>query len=348
MREKGLAGLALAAACATGSARAQVVQDVPVVAAMSAYVEPSGLVEVAPGRRIHIRCQGTGAPTVIFTAGLGAWSGSWALVQPQVAKITQTCAWDRAGFGLSDGDETTAQTASRTTDDLERALKAAGVPGPYVMVGHSAGAHETLTFVDRHRDLVAGVVLVDPVRPHDMAREAAAGPKATALDRAYYAGETKRLRDCARGIETGAVKAGTPGAPCFQYFPEIPPDAQAVLARRDAEPARLRTQASLFEEYEPNGERVVRDDRDYGDLPLIVVSADPAKVSGLWPEAAKDEHAALIADWVGSHLELKALSRRGERRIADGAGHLVQLQNPQAVIDAVLDVVKAARTDRRR
>lgn len=337
-----LAGWALAGwvlACWTSAAQAQVIENVPVVEAMADYVAPGGRVAVEGGRHIHIRCLGTGSPTVVFNAGLGAWSATWAKVQPQVARTTRTCAWDRAGFGLSDGDAA-AQTVVRTTDDLERALKGAGIKGPYIMVGHSAGAHEVLTFTDRHPRDVAGIVLVDPVRPHDMAREAAAGPRAVEIDRAYMAGESRRLRDCAAGIEAGTVKTGAPAPPCFQYFPEIPPQVQAILAQRDAEPARLRAQASLFEEYEPNGERVVKDDRTYGDLPLIVVSAGAVN---LWSDEARAEHPALIADWADSHQALARLSRRGERRVAEGSGHLVQLDRPQAVIDAVLDVVRAAR-----
>lgn len=257
--------------------------------------------------------------------------------------MTRSCAWDRAGFGLSDGDAGAPQTVERTTDDLEHALKGAGIAGPYVLVGHSAGAHEVLSFADRHPADVAGIVLVDPVRPHDMAREAAAGPRAAAADRAYLAGEARRLRDCASGIERGSVSTGAPAEPCFRYFPEIPMSAQAVLARLDADPGRLRTQASAYEQYEPNGERVAKDGRSYGDLPLIVLSAGNP---GLWAEDAKSEYPALRADWSDSHRSLAALSRRGERRVVEGAGHLVQLDRPQAVIDAVEEVVRAARVGR--
>jgi hypothetical protein len=79
-------------------------------------------------------------------------------------------------------------------------------------------------------------------------------------------------------------------------------------------------------------------------LPLIVITAGAAAEGGLGSPDAKGEHAALFADWIDSHEGLAKLSRRGERRIAAGSGHLVQLQQPQTVIDAVLDVVKAART----
>ncbi|MEW5687860.1 MAG: alpha/beta hydrolase [Pseudomonadota bacterium] len=336
-----MAGLLVAAGALAG--HAQEVKGVAVVDAMTDYVAPGDLVRVDGGRRIHLHCTGRGSPTVVFTAGLGAWSATWAKVQPQVARTTRTCAWDRAGFGMSDGDAEAAQTVARTTDDLERALAAGGEKGPYVLVGHSAGAHEVLSFTDRRGGDVAGIVLVDPVRPHDMARETAAGPKAAAADRAYLAGEARRLRDCAAGVEAGTVKTGAPASPCFRYFDEIPARAQAVLARRDADPRRLRTQASAYEEYEPNGERVVKDDRAYGDLPIIVLSAgDPS----LWSPDARDEHPALTADWQDSHRALAGLSTKGERRVVAGAGHLVQLDKPDAVIDAVGDIVRAARAGR--
>lgn len=332
-------GVGLLLASLACGARAQVIPDVPVVEAMADYIAPGGMVAVDGARRIHLRCIGQGAPTVVFTAGLGAWSATWAKVQPEVAKVTRACAWDRAGFGLSDGDASHAQTVDQTTADLERALKGAGIKGPYVLVGHSAGAYETLAFADRHRQEVAGVVLVDPSRPHDLAREAAISPVAAKADRAYFAGEVQRLRDCATGVASGAIKTGAPAAPCFQYFPEIPKAVQATLAQRDADPARLRAQASLYAEYEANGERIAKAGRAYGELPLIVLSA----ARPYWPREAEADHAALTADWVESHKALAALSTRGERQVVTDTSHLIQLDQPQRVIEAVTRVVGARR-----
>src|SRR6185436_8496713 len=104
-------------------------------AALDAYAKPQRLVKLADGRAIHLYCQGRGSPTVILTAGLGGWASSWSKVQPAVARHTRTCAWDRAGFGYSDGSAQ-PQTLAATTGDLEQALAAARIKGPYVLVGH--------------------------------------------------------------------------------------------------------------------------------------------------------------------------------------------------------------------
>ncbi|WP_404714319.1 alpha/beta fold hydrolase [Sphingomonas sp. MMS24-J13] len=91
---------------------------------------------------------GKGSPTVILTAGGNSWSGEWSRVQPAVARITRVCSWDRPGFGLSDG--TIAKpTVATTTSDLERGLAAIGLSRPFIMVGQSLGAYETLLFADR-------------------------------------------------------------------------------------------------------------------------------------------------------------------------------------------------------
>src|SRR5689334_19998980 len=66
------------------------------------YPPPGQLVDVG-GYRLHINCTGTGSPTVVIVAGLGDWSTTWGgVVQPEVAKTTRVCTYDRPGFGWSD------------------------------------------------------------------------------------------------------------------------------------------------------------------------------------------------------------------------------------------------------
>ncbi|RYE65483.1 MAG: alpha/beta fold hydrolase, partial [Oxalobacteraceae bacterium] len=119
------------------------------------------LVSVAPHRRLNINCVGRGSPTVVFDQGGEGMVFNWARVQPAISRATRTCFYDRGGFGWSDAPDYPV-TALSITDDLHRLLKAAGVNGPLVLVGHSIGGFYATVYADRFQNEVAGLVLVDP------------------------------------------------------------------------------------------------------------------------------------------------------------------------------------------
>jgi pimeloyl-ACP methyl ester carboxylesterase len=116
-----------------------------------------------------MKCMGSKAPTVILSAGAGDPGTVWREVQPEVARITRVCAWDRAGWGFS-SKSTVRETIAETTSDLIAALKGAGIDGTLVMVGHSLGAYESLLVKDRAPEAVVGMVLVDPSIPDQFDR----------------------------------------------------------------------------------------------------------------------------------------------------------------------------------
>ena len=153
----------------------------------------------------------------------------------------RTCSWDRAGFGHSDASPA-PQTLDATTADLEQALAASGIKGPYVLVGHSAGAFETLRFADRHRADVVGMVLVDPSVPEQTQRfVATVGDVAARSDAGRLAG-VGVLKTCARDLEAGTLKADAPQWKlCFPDIPSFTPALIAAMRALDATPARLRT-----------------------------------------------------------------------------------------------------------
>jgi len=66
-----------------------------------AYPPPGEMVDVGT-HSLHLNCVGRGGPTVVLESGLGTMSADWANVQPEVAKITRVCAYDRAGTGWSE------------------------------------------------------------------------------------------------------------------------------------------------------------------------------------------------------------------------------------------------------
>ena len=244
---------------------------------------PGILARIAEGKTIHIKCMGTGSPTVILTAGLG--DSEWQKVQPQVARVTKVCFWDRYGSGFS-SKATGRETVAETTADLIAALKAARVGGPFVAVGHSLGAYESLLLKDWAPKAVVGMVLVDPSIP----------------------GQADRLNT-------------------VTHKPRIP-DNQTV--------SPLVMSSRL----------VVDPNRNYGNMPLIVLTS--TKVPELppgTPDAASTRatFAAMDAEMHRGHAELAALSTRGVQRLVPDSGHYIQLDQPDAVIAAIKEVISAAR-----
>ncbi len=98
------------------------------------YARPGQLVD-AGGFRLNLYCMGSGSPTVVFDSGWGDWAPAWSKVQPQIAKWTCACSYDRAGTGFSDPGPM-PRTSVRIAEELRTALlHNAGITGPYISGG---------------------------------------------------------------------------------------------------------------------------------------------------------------------------------------------------------------------
>jgi pimeloyl-ACP methyl ester carboxylesterase len=112
------------------------------------------------GRLLFAERSGTGAPVVVFEAGMGASHHMWGAVVPLVAERTSTVAYDRSGLGRSPAD-TAPRTLWRLADDLIDVLDHLGA-GRFVLVGHSWGGPVMRLAASRVPERIAGLVLVDP------------------------------------------------------------------------------------------------------------------------------------------------------------------------------------------
>lgn len=97
------------------------------------------------------------------TGGSGPPLESWERVQVPVSTFTRTVAYDRAGTGFSAlGPK--PRDGRQIAVELHTALRNAGVPPPYILVGHSFGGLVMRRFALLYPEEVAGLVLVDPMR----------------------------------------------------------------------------------------------------------------------------------------------------------------------------------------
>src|SRR4029077_6722675 len=121
------------------------------------YARPGHLVD-AGGFRLNLYCMGSGSPTVVFDSGWGDWAPAWSKVQPEIAKWTRVCSYDRAGTGFSDPGPM-PRTSVHIAEELRTALRHDGIGGPYILVGSAFGGDNVRTFADLYMDEVAGLVL---------------------------------------------------------------------------------------------------------------------------------------------------------------------------------------------
>lgn len=142
------------------------------------------------GERVHVRCTGSGAATVLLIAGFGAGSDGWGEVEPAISARTRVCSYDRLGTGTSDPAVGTQTFVTQATS-LHALLAMIGEPGPYVVVGHSFGGAEAVTFASEFTDEIIGLVLVDasPVSwPEAICAVADDGSDAAAIPRNLCSG----------------------------------------------------------------------------------------------------------------------------------------------------------------
>ena len=334
------------------SASGQAPAPTPVDQSLAAYVSTKDSARLPDGRVIHVVCMGQGSPTVILTAGGGGWGISWNKVQPAVAKKTRVCAWDRAGFGLSQISPA-PQTIDNTTSDLEAALKAAKIAGPYVAVGQSLGGLETLLFKDRQPRNVVGMVLVDPTTPARVTPAAPAPPGRTFPEPPAVA----FFHTCAAGLRAGTVRAGADPDGCLRgetFPPEYPPELRAALDKHPADlPPEMVASAMDFLAASASPQWVLEDtrivvkpDRNYGNMPLIVLTAGELQPPppGL-PAPSEAQARSILDQFRRGHDEMAALSTRGVNRVVEDSSHNIHLIKPQVVIDSIDQVVDEARTD---
>lgn len=298
-------------------------------------------VDIGGGRRMNIVCMGYGSPTIVFEYGLGGHMLNWQKVQPEISALTTTCFYDRAGYGYSDPSPR-PMTAENVTDDLYWLLDNAGVQKPIVLVAHSLGGLYATLYADRFPSQVAGLVLIDPIFAGEDLDE---NPEEQARAQAAYDRSQSWIRNCAKLASTQQLSRDKPGN-CLPLMTDRTPEEIGYLTAQFSAPSRWDTMLSESQNlHAPNAlsedeQEEQHAARSFGDMPVIVLTAS---IIPTQPGETPEEHAKSVAHWKAGHDRLAARSTRGESIVVPNATHIIQLDQPQAVIDAIHKVVEQVR-----
>ncbi|MBK7902527.1 MAG: alpha/beta fold hydrolase [Proteobacteria bacterium] len=128
------------------------------------------------GRAVEIALQGRGSPSVVFESGLGDDLSPWMEVASSTARRATSLAYSRAGYGRSATSWSPRRDPRTVAAELDELLQTLGVPAPYVLVGHSLGGLYVQAYAAAYPQKVAGLVLVDPTHPDQVARVRGGAP----------------------------------------------------------------------------------------------------------------------------------------------------------------------------
>jgi pimeloyl-ACP methyl ester carboxylesterase len=266
-------------------------------------------------------------------------------VQPEIAKLTRACTYDRRGAGFSDAGPL-PRTSTRIVDELHSALTNAGVGRPYILVGHAFGGINTRAFAYRFMPEVAGLVLVDTdtgdVDPPDK------------LEREHkiFAQQGAELRACRDAISAGRPLRDVPpptlqGVPCeqrfFRGFPERAwsPDLNNALLRMvQTSPALYQEVVSELEEMPGDEVWLKQHQQSLGNRPIRVLTAASSHTDDEnTPTDVHLRHLQNQYERALSQARFLELSSNAKQIFAYHSGSAyIQLDQPALVIGAIREV----------
>lgn len=302
--------------------------------ASEAFAKPHQRIDIG-GRHINLFCAGTGSTTVIFDGPAGDAGWAWFKVQPEVARHTRACTYDRAGFGFSD-PAPRPNTSENAAEDLHKALSVAGIKPPYLLVGNSLGGSNVQVYTYRYPGEVKGLVLVEPQSEDETTRSNKASQGFINKIYAMVKEHDQQCLDAAnKGMKPGSDAADSCIGDPAQYFgPVLGKQVKTTMLTK----SYWRTRVDEANAYDTSDNQLRALRKPFGDLPLVVLTRgvspymDPSKPQSAGNKALEDENEKI-------HKELAALSSKGKQRVVPGASHGIQGDKPDAVTEAVIEVL---------
>ncbi|TDC30506.1 alpha/beta hydrolase [Micromonospora sp. KC213] len=288
---------------------------------------PVGGFEEIDGRRVFVHRSGSGGPGVVFLPGASAVGLDYFGVQQRVSQFTTAVVYDRGGTGYSD-PLPLPRTAAAVATELHELLRAQNIAAPYVLVAHSLGGFYAHRFAQLYPPDVAGLVWLDALhRDWDDFMPPAASLAAVermAPDRE----QLEQMRPALREMR-GELYANYP-----EHVRQALIDAKVSDEWIHVGVAERGKLAELAAE--------LRAGPNIPDVPVValtVVGTDPAQQALTSERTLQEMHdgktrmdAALVS----------AVSHGEQRILSDTSHHRLCFDRPDAVVQAIRDVVDRA------
>jgi pimeloyl-ACP methyl ester carboxylesterase len=280
--------------------------------------EPPGKLVDVNGRNMHIICIGNKSPSIILDSGTGGFSLEWRNIQNSLSQHARVCAYDRAGYGWSDMGPLPRSTKN-IAHELHSLLENAEIPGPYIFVGHSFGGFTAQYFARYFDDDIAGIVLID----------------------SSHEEQVYRLPENGKDVVRRSLHQDRSNMVTKSVLHENYPEQGAAVAQQLMERwSSLITWREEMANYALSS-RELRDvyHKPILEIPIVVLS----RGKRVWPDTPYGD--AMEAAWKELQNELNYMSGNSTHIIAENSGHVIHLDEPELVVDAIHDVLDIVMKD---
>lgn len=276
------------------------------------------IAELADGRRIRAVIAGEGdGPLIVFESGMGAAASEWTHIQRQLSNTHRTLSYDRANIGGSDEDRS-PRSLTRIVDDLTEVIDTIGSASRLVLVGHSWGGPIIRLFANRHPRRVTGLVLVD------------------ATPSAILSPTIERAKWWAVRIGSVMLRNG-PGSWATRLL--LPFGASAQIDNTDVDLfwRDVLTQGAITQTLREGRQiaasiDLMRTLEEHAEPQVPTIVLQGGRQRGLVERRMRQRQNAAAATIVAS-------MQQGRLVVLEDSGHLITHERPDAVVDAVHEVM---------
>jgi pimeloyl-ACP methyl ester carboxylesterase len=280
------------------------------------------------GYRLHMHVEGVGTPTVILDAGAGGIGLSWELIRPAIAKMTRVVTYDRAGLGWSDPSPYLRDAATMALE-LHSMLINANVKAPYILVGHSLGGVVARQFAAKYLNEIAGLVMVDSAHEQQMKHFPEAMVKMVDSMKGMFAVMKLMSKLGIFALKPNLISIGGNGKLSNNLVSQM----QGVMASSESHAEAMVAESESV--YAARTQPV----STLGDIPLTVISHGQLDGDAVPPSLGQKVRDDYEAAWQKLQVEITSLSTRGRRIVAERSGHNVIFDQPEIVIESVLEMM---------
>lgn len=301
------------------------------------------IVETAFGKHF-IRKTGSKQPIVWIEAGLGSLSAEWWSIQDKISDFATVISYDRLGYGWSSMPKNRVRTPQNIADEMFAIMKAIGVNGNIVFIGHSQGGINIRAFLKRYPDMIQTILLLDPLSPNDGLSKQKLSSEVYKRSGFEKAKNMVYMKYLAQLRILPIFKTLIMQSPPFYYFENVSAEAKQIIWQSMLKSSFYKIMLDEYNESHKEENLIeLREMRNWFSGRIVVMYHDPKvlideivqygglpisdaiKVDDVWREI------------IGEYCELSNLS---EFVIVENATHYIQQSRTDSVIENCLKAIK--------